>query len=475
MANQRLKQRNILEGPLLRNVIVFIIPLILTNLLQKLYHEADMIIVGMSGVEGALGAIGTTGAMNTLILNIAYGFGVGSNVCIARWIGAGDRRQVERAVHTAVLLSVICGLFFGVLGIVFCRPILILLGDEGRILDMATTYSSIYFCGAPFVMLTTFVAAIFRAKGDTKTPMKVLMMSGFVNVLLNLFFVLVCKMNVDGVSLATVLSNVVSSAVLLWLLHREEDSCRFDFKKLKLHKSSFLEIMRIGLPAGIQGALANLSKMTIQSSVLTMNHIMDPGGSFVIDGNTAGANIEGIAYTCSSSVYQATVTFVSQHYGAGKLERIKKVIGICCLVTVSMLVAASALIFIFKEPIIHLYVKDPRAVEVAALRLSIEMVPYFLIGLYEVGVAFMRGLRRSTSSALISFVFTCVFRIGWLATVFPLYRDIPGGEAGLSSIYVSYPISWLMAGIVAFIWGFTALNKEIKKRNEKLAAKAEKN
>lgn len=469
-ANPRLKQRNILEGPLLKNVILFIIPLIMTNMLQKLYHEADMIIVRLSGVEGALGAIGTTGAMNLMILNIAYGFGVGANVAIARWIGAGNRKQTENAVHTAVGLSVLCGLFFGAIGIALCRPILILLGDEGHILDMATTYSRVYFAGAPFVMITTFVAAIFRAKGDTKTPMYVLAFSGICNVVLNLFFVLVCKMSVGGVSFATVLSNVISTAILLHKLRKQEEFFSFEIKKVRLHKSSVQEIVRLGLPAGIQGALASLSKMTIQSSVLTMNHIMSPGGSFVIDGNTAGANIESIAYVIPSSVYQATVTFTSQHYGAGKLERIKKVIGACCLVGVLGTIAISGLVFAFKETIIGLYVTDPKAVEVASLRLNIEMIPYFIIAFLDVGLGFMRGLRRSASSALISLFGTCVFRVGWLMLVFPLFRDIAGGVAGLTSIYVCYPISWCITSSVTMIWGFIALKKEIAKQKASKAA-----
>jgi len=450
-------QVNLLEGNLFRKMLIFAFPLILTNLLQMLYNAADMIVVGMSDVPGALGSIGTTGAMINLILNLFIGFSVGANVVVARWIGAGEREETEKSVHTSLCVSVIFGLGGCLLGQLVCRPTLILLGDEGHILELATLYSRIYFAGAPFLSITNFCIAIFRAKGDTKTPLYVLSASGILNVLLNLFFVLVLGMSVDGVALATVIANVVSAVVLLWKLHKDDDWCRFYFQKLRLHKKAFLDILYVGIPAGIQGALFSLSNMLIQSSVTGINNRLYPGGSAVIDGNAAGGNIEGFAYTTTNAIYQASVTFTSQHYGAGKIKRIGKVMKNSYLITFLVSVLAGGLILLFKNFLIGLYVSEPAALDVAILRTDIMMSTYFLLAFMEVGSGVLRGMGRSITSTVVSLMGACVFRVVWILVIFPLFPT-------LECIYLSYPISWGLTAAVSFTCGQMVWRKELKRQ-----------
>lgn len=449
-------QPNLLEGRLFPKIMGFVLPLMLTNLLQTLYNAADMIVVGLSGVDGALGAIGTTGAMINLIVNVFIGFSVGSNVVVARAIGAGDRGQTQRAVHTSLCTAVLFGLGGCIIGQFICRPILILLGDEGHVLELATLYSRIYFAGAPFLSVTNFCIAIFRAKGDTKTPLLVLSISGAVNVLLNLFFVLACDMSVDGVALATAVSNVLSSSILVWKLCRDSGWCRVRFRKLKMHWQEFKDIIFIGIPAAVQGALFSLSNMIIQSSIVQINNRMYPGGSAVIDGNAAATNIEGFAYTIQNAVYQAAVTFTSQHFGAGKHKRIGKIMINCYLITFFVATLCSAIIMTFQSFLVGLYVRDPAALEISAIRNRIMLALYFLVAFMDVGSGFLRGMGKSLLSTVITLLGACVFRIVWIMLVFRAYPT-------LECVYISYPISWGLTAVTHFVVGQVVWRKCCKK------------
>ena len=326
------REINMLEGPLLSKIFAFVLPLMLTNLLQMCYSAADMIIVGLSDVEGAIGAIGTTGALINLILNVFAGFAIGTSVVVARNIGKGDRQATESAVHTSLLIGLISGVACAAIGLVICRPILASMGAQGHILDLATLYTNIYFAGVPFLALTNFEIAILRAKGDTRTSLYILASTGVINVVLNLFFVLVLDMSVDGVALATTISNAASMALLAIRLLNDEGWCRLSFKKLRIDRRAMFEIIRDGLPAGVQGALFSFSNMLIQSSVIGINNTVCPGGSDIIDGNAAAANLESLAYVAAASVSQASVTFTSQHFGAGKFRRMGRVMANCYLV-----------------------------------------------------------------------------------------------------------------------------------------------
>lgn len=448
-----------LEGPLLGKVFLFSLPLMATNLLQVFYNAADMVVAGMSGVDGAIGSIGTTGAFINLLLNIFMGFSVGTNVVVARCIGKGDREQVQKAVHTSLVMAAIFGIVCTGIGLVISRPILILLGDEGHILELATLYTNIYFAGAPFIAVSNYEIAILRAKGDTRTPLFVLTATGLFNVLMNLFFVLVCKMSVDGVALATVLSNVASVILLGIVLMRDEGPCRLELKKLSVDRRAFREIVRDGLPAGLQGALFSLSNMLIQSAIISINNTTCPGGSDIIDGNAAGGSLESFAYTATNSVYQAAVTFTSQHYGAGKFKRIGSVMRNCYLVTTIIALCVSAILLCFRVSLIEMYVSAPLAVEAASTRIYVMVIPYFLLAWMEVGSGILRGLGRSFTSTIISLVGTCAFRLIWIWTVVPLFPT-------LVTVYLSYPISWALTGLLHLTFSLTVRKKLIRTYGE---------
>ena len=252
------KNINMTEGPLLGKIIIFVLPLMASNLLQVLYNSADMMVVSLSHEPDAVGAIGTTGSLINLIVNLFIGFATGTNVILGQNLGAKDDRQASKTVHTSLVLSVVLGLLASVVGILFSGPILRLMGAEDKLLDLAITYTQIYFIGVPFASVTNYAVAIFRAKGDTKTPLYVLAVSGVINVLLNLFFVMVCGLSVEGVAIATAVANMLSAAVLLFILSRDEGPCRFSFRGLGIDNKAILRILKIGLPAAIQGALFSI-------------------------------------------------------------------------------------------------------------------------------------------------------------------------------------------------------------------------
>ena len=452
------KDMNMLEGPLLSKIIRFTLPLMITNLLQVCYSAADMIIVGLSGVDGAIGAIGTTGALINLVINVFIGFSVGTNVIVARNIGKGDKKATENAVHTSVLFALICGVICAVVGLFISRPVLAMMGNEGHILDLSALYTKIYFLGAPFLAMTNYLIAILRAKGDTKTPLFILSASGMVNVILNLVFVLCCGMSVDGVSLATVLSNVLSMILLFIKLLKDDSWCRLQWKKFKMTKSAVVDIITVGLPAGVQGALFSISNLLIQSSLIGLNNAACPGGSDIIDGHAASGSLEGFAYTATNAVCQAATTFTSQHFGARKFKRIGAVMRDCYIVTGVVALIATAVIFGFKDFLIGLYVSAPLAVETAVLRNTILIIPYFLLAFMEVGSGIVRGLGKSITSTVVSLIGACLLRIVWIATVFQWFPT-------LEALYLSYPVSWGVTALFQFIIAFTTRRKYMKEES----------
>ena len=430
---------SLLEGPLLKKITLFVIPLMISNLLQVCYNAADMIIVGLSGVEGAIGSIGTTNSFIHLTLNIFMGFSIGANVVVARNLGKGDREAAEHSVHTSLLIGLFSGIICAGIGISISRTVLAFLGDEGHILDLATLYAKIYFAGAPLLSLTNFMMAILRAEGDTNTPLAVLTISGLCNVALNLLFVLVFHMSVDGVAWATVLSNLVSVILLGIRLMNDEGLCRVSLKKLRIHVPAMREIFREGLPAGLQGAVFSLSNMLIQSTIIGINNTVCPGGSGIIDGNAAGASLENFAYTATNSVYQASVTFTSQHYGARMYRRIGTVMRDCYLITFCIAFLSSAILVGFRTPLIGLYVDSETAFRAAETRIFTNISVFELLAFMEVGSGVLRGMGKSFISTCISLTGSCLFRIAWILIVFPMFPT-------LRTVYLSYPLSWALTG-----------------------------
>ncbi|MBO4848654.1 MAG: MATE family efflux transporter [Clostridia bacterium] len=462
---KRSRDIDMLNGPLLGKVFLFALPLMLTNLLQMFYNAADMIIAGKSNVEGAIGSIGTTAAMINLLLNIFMGFSVGTNIVVARNIGKNDPEAVSGAVHSSLILGLITGAVCSVIGLAVSRPVLALLGDEGHILDLAALYTRIYFSGAPFIALSNYLIAIFRAKGDTSTPLAVLTCTGLLNVGLNLFFVLVCGMSVDGVALATVIANAASALALGAILMRDSGPCRLELKKLRLSGPAVREIIRDGLPAGVQGALFSLSNMLIQSSIIGFNNRLCPGGSDVIDGNSAASNLEGFVYVSTNSVYQASVTFTSQNYGAAKYRRIGRVMRCCYFVTACIAVVGAGSLLLFHKGLLSLYIVKPLAIDTAMTRMKIMLIPYVLLAFMEVGSGVLRGLGRSMTSTLISLIGTCVFRIIWIYTVCPAVNE-------LWIVYLSYPISWGLTGLTHFMFSETIRRRKLREHEARAAAGA---
>ena len=453
------------EGPLFGKILLFVLPMMATNLLQVAYNAADMMIVSLSYEANSVGAIGMTGPFINLVLNLFMGFSIGANVVIARHIGAKEGDRASKVVHTSLLLALILGVVGCIIGLNISRPVLSAMGVDGNLLDLATTYTYVYFLGAPFVALTNYAVAIFRAKGDTKTPLYVLTVSGLVNVVFNLFFVLVLGMAVEGVAIATVISNAISAAALIICLSRGRDDCRFEFKKLRIEKRALRDIIRIGFPAGIQGALFSFSNMMIQSSVLRVNDILAPGSVYepVVDGNAAVSNLNGFIYTATNSVCQASIAFTSQNVGANKYNRIKKVMLNCYAITCAVAIICSLTLFLFNHQLLALYgIKDGDglagvAYNAAMTKMRYETLTYFLLAFMEVGCGVLRGLGKSLTSTVITLIGACLLRVVWILTVFERFLT-------LESIYISYPISWTVTGIVALVLVMLILRRKLAER-----------
>lgn len=457
-------------GKVFSKILLFVIPIIATNLLQVFYNAADMMVVSLSGEKNAVGAIGTTTSFLHLVVNLFIGFAVGANVVVAKWIGAKDRERTQTAVHTAVVMSLIFGVCGSLLGIAIAKPVLSLMGTKDNLLDLATRYTYIYFLGVPFLACTNYLSAIFRAKGDSKTPLIVLSLAGILNVGFNFFFVLVVGLSVEGVAIATSIANAVSAIVLLFKLRADKDETQFSFRRCKITKSAFKEIVRIGLPAGIQSALFSLSNVLIQSSIVSVNNAVTPAGETfqpVVNGNSATSNLESFVYTAMNAVAQGAVTFTGQNMGADKPHRIKPIMYSCVAISTIIGVIMSGLFLLFAEPLLSLYgVKksvegslEQIAYETALTRFWWICLPYFTCGIMDSLTGVLRGLGRSITSTVISLIGVCFFRIIWLFTAFKwIFR--------LETIFISYPISWITTSIVTYILILVIVNKAVRKKKE---------
>lgn len=456
MKAQEKRKIDFTQGKIFGKMLLFVLPIIATNLLQMFYNAADMMVVSLSDESNAVGAIGTVTSFTHLIVNLFIGFSAGANVIVARHIGANDYDRTQKAVHTSVILALIMGLLGAGLGIFVAKPVVKMMGNTGSLLALATRYTYIYFAGVPFLALTNYLIAIFRAKGDSKTPLVVLTCAGVVNVLLNLFFVLVVGLSVEGVALATAIANVLSFIVLLWKLRKDKDFTTFSFKKLKLDGQECKEIVRIGLPSGIQGALFSISNMLIQSSIVKVNNAVVPSGTEyqpIVNGSAAAGNIEGFIYTAMNAVYQGAITFTSQNMGAKKLERVKPIMYNGFLLVTGIGLFMSALVMLLKTPLLSLYgvyvgtegSLERMAYDAATVRLWFIAAPYFICGIMDVQTGILRGLGKSISSTVIALIGSCLLRVVWLVTAFPLHPT-------LEMIFICYPVTWILVSIVDFVF-----------------------
>lgn len=453
----RQKSRDLLNGPLLPNIISYTTPIILTSVLQLLFNAADLVVVGRFRGSASVGAVGATTSLTMLIINLFMGISVGAGVCVAHAIGGKQEKTLHRIVHTAIPTAIISGIFLTVIGVSFCEDFLHWMDTPTYLLPLSSLYMKVYFCGMTFTMVYNFCAAILRAAGDTKSPLLFLSISGVINVILNVFFVSVFDMNVEGVALATIISQAISATLVVIALMRRMDGCRLSLRKLHIYPSQLLRILRIGLPAGIQSSLFSISNVIIQSSINSF-------GDVVVAGNAAGANLDGFLYVTINSFSQTAMTFTGQHVGAGMYPRVKKILWRCCLCATVAGIVGGVLLYAFRQPLLSIYITDsPEAITYGAIRFIYVALPYFLCGLMDVATGSLRGMGAALAPMIISVLGVCGLRIGWVMTIFQLPQFHT-----LESLFMSYPISWMITFLCQLV-AFSIFYRRLCEKNQSLS------
>lgn len=419
-----------LNGSIWNKIILFALPLAASSILQQLFNAADVAVVGSFAGSGALAAVGANGPIINLLVNSFVGLSVGANVVIASFIGQNDEKRTSLAAHTSVMMSVIIGIVLLFVGFFFARPILELMSTPEDIINLAEIYLKIYFLGVPFVMLYNFAAAILRSKGDTQRPLIALFIGGVINVILNLFFVVVLHMSVEGVAIGTVVSNVFSSMMLLYWLMHETDALKIDLKQLKINGPILKRIAKIGVPAGLQGMVFSISNVCIQSSLNAL-------GSDAIAASSAALNYEYFTYYILSSFAQAAVTFIGQNYSAKKYDRCKKITLQSFLLGGTTTMAACMLFVFFDHFFISFFTSDVSVASLAYTRMKIILPFQFLNMSIEVFSSVMRGVGYSSVPAGICVAGICGIRLAYLYTIYP-------SIASYDNLLIIYPISWFV-------------------------------
>ncbi len=425
------------QGPLLKKILMFSIPLILSGILQLLFNAADIVVVGRFTGSHALAAVGSTSALINLLINLFVGVSVGTNVLLGKYIGARDDENASQTVHTALFIAIFGGIFMMILGFVLARPLLEMMSTPSDVIGLSSLYMQIYFMGMPVFMVYNFGAAILRSVGDTKRPLYFLTVAGIVNVILNMIFVIVFKMGVAGVATATIISQAISAILILLSLRNADGPIHFQFHDLKFYKDKGFAMLRIGLPAGLQGMIFSISNVLIQSSVNSF-------GSVAMAGNTAASNIEGFVYNSMNSIYQTSLSFTSQNMGAKQYHRVDRILWICIgVVSIVGLVMGQGG-YLFGRQLLSIYSSDPEVISFGIQRMSYVCAPYFLCGIMDVLVGSLRGIGYSILPMIVSLSGACLFRIIWIFTIFESVHTLP-------SLYISYPISWILTASIHFI------------------------
>lgn len=448
---------NMVEGPLLPKILLFSLPLMASSLIQLLFNAADIVVVGQYAGSQSLAAVSSTSSLINLIVNIFIGLSIGTNVVAARHIGANEQHELYKTVHTAMMISIVGGLLLTIFGVFASKQLLEWMATPNDVIDLAATYLRIYFLGITASLIYNYGASILRAKGDTKRPLYYLILSGIVNVVLNLILVIVFHMNVAGVAIATVVSQIISAVLIFICLMNEKEGMKLIPREIAFYGDKFKDILKIGLPAGIQGSIFSISNVMIQASINSF-------GSIVMAGNGAAANIEGFVYVSMNAFYQTCLTFTSQNYGAGSWKRILKTLLLCqvCVVLTGIILGMSA--WYFGDILISIYSKDADVIQAGITRMAYICKTYFLCGMMDVMVGSLRGLGYSFFPMIVSLVGACGLRVVWLATVFQTQKTI-------DSIYISYPISWLVT-LLAHIITFLFIIHEVKPKLKKIKEKA---
>ena len=448
-------------GPLIPKILAFSIPLMLSGILQLLFNAADIIVVGQFASPQAMAAVGSTGSLNNLIVNIFLGLSIGSSVLMARFYGAKNRENIHDLIHTSILLSLTSGCVLIVLGQLLAKPLLTIMGTPDDVINQSILYMRIVFLGMPAMLTYDFGAGILRAVGDTKRPLAYLFIAGIINVCLNLISVIIFGMGVAGVAIATITSQYISALLVLRCMIKTNSVYKLNLKELRIRKSMLLRIIRIGVPAGIQGALFNVSNVLIQSSINSF-------GSLVMAGNTAAANIEGFVYTSMNAVYQASTNFTSQNVGAHKTKNITPVLLSCMLIVTSVGLILSTIVEVFAYQLLGIYSADADVISYGIERLHVVCLTYFLCGLMDTACGSIRGLGYSIAPTLVSLAGACGLRILWIYTVFQAHRT-------QFVLYLSYPVSWVVtfiAHIICFIIFSKKWKRKIEAQDKKIMERA---
>ncbi len=454
-------RRNIdmLNGSLYKGIISYTIPIILTSILQLLFNAADLVVVGRYCGSICVAAVSATGSLTNLITNLFIGLSVGAGATVAHGIGGQRHDDVHKTVHTAILTAIISGAILTVFGVIFSGEFLKLMKTPDNVLPLSAKYMRIYFGGMLFTMVYNFAASILRAAGDTKSPLLYLTIAGIINVILNLFFVIVLNMDVDGVALATIISQGISAVLVIIALTKRTDSCKLYLSKLRIYTEQFAKIIRIGLPAGLQSSLFSISNVIIQSSINSFN------SDAIMSGNGSAANIEGFVYVTINSFSQAAVNFTGQNMGAHKFDRVKKVFGICLGYVTLFGLVTGITTRIFAPQLLSFYITDsPEAILYGIARMNCICLTYFLCGIMDTTTGALRGLGSSVAPMFCTVLGVCGLRIVWIYTIFqiPQYHT-------LDWLYISYPISWLITLIVEII-AYIILFKKKEQADKRLYA-----
>ncbi len=431
-------QIDMTQGAIIQKELLFVIPLILTAMLQLLYNAVDVIVVGKFAGTTALSAVGSTGPLVNLLVNVFMGLSIGTSAITAVYFGAKDEESIHKVVHTSVAVALISGMFLVIIGI-FATPILLQwMGTPDDVIDQSVLYLRIFFIGMPFNLFYNFCAAILRAVGDTKRPLVFLALSGIVNVVLNLLFVIVLQMSVAGVAIATIIAQAVSAILICRCLMNSDGGLRLNFGKIRIYKPQLKRMVQIGLPAGIQGSFFSVSNVIIQSSI-------NQFGSVAMAGNAASSNLEGFIYAGMNCVHQAAVTFAAQNMGAKQYKRVRKNL-YCCFGIVSVIGIGMCSVFgLFGTQLIGLYSDDAKAIAIGLDRLYLFCSCYFLCGIMDVMTGHLRGIGHSVFPMIVTLCGVCAFRVVW---VFTIFQQVPS----LMVLYISYPISWVMSFVVLFVY-----------------------
>lgn len=446
------KNLDMTNGPFLKKIFIFAIPLVFTGLLQLLYNSADTAIVGKFAGSEALAAVGSTGSLINLIINVFMGMSMGAGVMAARHIGAGDEKRVSKCVHTAIPLGLISGIIVTVIGFFFSESMLRLMQVPEEVIGLSSVYLKIYFMGAPGSIVYNFGASILRASGDTKRPLYILAVSGIINVILNLILVIPFKLSVAGVAIATIVSQYITAIVVIIHMLKTGSVIRLNFKKIRFDKRELICIIRIGIPAGLQNSLFSISNVLIQSAVNSF-------GDIAMAGIAAGSQFDGYIYTCTNAIAQTAMTFTSQNIGAVKYKNVGKVYRYCFAITTIVAVIMSAFGYFFREQVVWIFADNPDVIAIGAERLALVIPFYVFCSLQDVTASQIRGMGKSLEPMIISLVGVCGVRLMWIFVILP-------DNYSLIDLYWAYPISWAIAFFALFALYLILKARMIKKAKQ---------